>query len=96
MSRSIHIRFETDGTVSSGDIREAYAGLSEDDVSKSSPITGSSGEIATTTGDGWVGVAVGSAPDGWTKTSQEALVDAVLSIPGVKDVLDIDGGYTPE
>lgn len=92
MARSIHIVFDAEDSVTSGDIRDAVSELTEDDISVRSPISEGAPEIGTTTGDGWMGVVAGSGQD-WTKTSQQAVIDAVQRVDGIGEVRDITGGY---
>jgi hypothetical protein len=96
MASELRITFGADESVSTAAVRDALDALTEDDISKSSPISEGAPEAATINGDGTVGVAIEGYEGDWTRTSEDALKAAVGGVEGVGDVTSIEGGYEPE
>lgn len=104
MSSELHVTAEHDGTVSNADLREAFTDL---DVSESSPITTDAPEVGighseeTEENDEgeeethhYVTLSVAGHEGEWTKTSQDALLDALKNIDGVDGTnLTVEGGH---
>lgn len=100
MSSELHVTADHDGSVSNAALRERFSGL---DVSESSPITADASQVGIvlsteTDDDGEVNHHVElhvSGHDGdWTKTSQEALLDALKDLDGVDvESVSVEGGH---
>lgn len=98
MAPSIQIHFRGDYSVSKQDIRDAIAGLTEDGLSKKSPVTPGGGELVPVVNSEHEDtphfkVVCDGHGGGWSKTSQEAIKNAVLDVEGVNECTGIDGGY---
>jgi len=94
MADHITIEAETqDGPVPYSAVREAMASLSDDDVSKTSPVTPGGSEVGVTGGEN-VEIHVEGHSGEFTKTTEEALVAAVEAIEGTHNVRVTQGGYT--
>lgn len=94
MADHITIEAETrDGPVPYSAVREAMASLSDDDVSKTSPVTPGGSEVGVTGGEN-VEIRVEGHSGEFTKTTEEALVAAVEAIEGTHNVRVTQGGYT--
>ena len=84
--------FELDGA-SRRDVRAALGGLTDDDLSASSPISAGGREAAVVV-DGDVAVVKVAGHDGdWTKKSTQAVLDAVEAVDGIESVSHVEGGY---
>lgn len=103
MSSELHVTAEHDGSVSNAAVRDALSGL---DVSESSPITADASQVGishSTEADGegddgevhhHVELHVSGHDGEWTKTSQEALLDALKDLDGVDvESVSVEGGH---
>lgn len=86
--------FELDGA-SRRAVRAALGGLTDDDLSASSPISAGGREAAVVVSDGTAVVRVIGHDGDWTKKSTQAVLDAVEAVDGVESVSDVEGGYEP-
>jgi len=97
MAPHITITADHDGSLDNEALRDALADL---DVSESSPVNAGGNEVGTSHTTDTVTVTAGGAnADGdFTKTSQDALVDALKNLDAVDaESVSVDaGGYTPD
>jgi hypothetical protein len=98
MGEYLSATFRTDADITKADIRDALADISEDDISKSSPVSAGGSEAAVTVSAGPSGmtdfnITVDGHGGDWTKKSEEAVTDAACSVTDSVEVLDVDGGY---
>lgn len=98
MASTIEVTADTDSSFSRPALRAALDGITDDDVSVSSPVTDGAPEAAIdhNRDDGVVHVRVEGHDGDFTKTSQQALVSAVRSVDGATDPTVTDGGYERE
>lgn len=92
MTSRLEVVFEADG-VSRRDVRAALEGLTDDDLSVSSPISPGGREAGVAIEDGDVVVRVEGHDGDWTRKSTRAVVSAVESVDGVVESAGVDGGY---
>lgn len=93
MAQDLYHEYSTTGSVSRSDVRDALSGLTDDDITESSPITAGAAEVGVETRDGTVIVRVSGHEGEWSKTSETALRRAVVGVDGVDELTDSDGGY---
>lgn len=100
MAQNLYHEYTASGDVTRPEVREALDGLTDDDISDSSPITEGAEEAAVAvqhTSEGSAVVVTVEGHDGeWTYTSENAVKSAVRSVEGVGDLVDSEGGYEPE
>jgi hypothetical protein len=81
-------------------VRDALNDLTDDDISVSSPITAGAPEasVGVERGDDMavVEVTVSGHSGDWSKTSEQAVTDAVEAVEGVVERADAEGGYEPD
>ena len=80
MAPAIELTFDTDGTVTKSEVRDALSGLTEDDLSNSSPVSPGGEDIAIVetpevVGDEQVVVRASGDAEEFTKTSTGAIID---------------------
>jgi len=75
------------------DIRAALSGLTEDDVSVSSPISEGGSEAAVVVNGDTAEVRIDGHDGSWTKKSQKGVVSAIEAVDGVEECVSVDGGY---
>lgn len=94
----ITIRAPHDGSVTTSDVREALVGL---DVSESSPVDANCRQLGVSTTETYgdddtlhVVVTESGHEGSWTKTSQEAVLDALKNLDGIDATeVEVEGGY---
>lgn len=99
MADDLYHRYSTSAPVTSAHVRTELQHVTDDDVSKSSPIMGGVPEAGVAIGgdgeDQTVVVRVEGHAGEWTKTSEQALRRAVKRVEGVEELVESDGGYSP-
>lgn len=93
MSGELRHVYETDGSVEQAEVRANLEAITEDDVSKKSPVTAGASEVSVQPSDDTLELAVGGHGGEWSKTTEEALRSAVQNADGVGDLIDSEGGY---
>lgn len=98
MSGDIRLEYEADQSVTTEAVRDSLAELTDDDVSVGSPVSAGVPEAGigfSTYGDydRLLNVAVEGHEGDFTKTSHEALEDAIESVEGVGEQVRVEGGY---
>lgn len=83
----------TTDDLSIGDVYDGMR-LGGDDISKKSPITPGLREVAATIGEDTLTLRVQGHSGQWSKTSQEALTDALAEVDGVDgSTIEVEGGF---
>ena len=93
MAKDIRLTFDTDGTVTSGDIRAALDDLTDDDITVQSPVEPGIPGVATAVDGDEMTVIAGDGSDEFSKTTQRAIKSAVTGIEGVEEHVSTEGGY---
>lgn len=100
MAQNLYHEYTASGDVTRPAVREALDGLTDDDISGSSPITAGAEEAAVAvqrTGEGSAVIVNVEGHGGeWTRMSEDAVMDAVQSVEGVGELADSEGGYESE
>lgn len=81
------------GEVDRAAVRDALSGLTDDDVTVSSPVTAGGLELAVEVGEGVLVVREEGHDGEWSKTSESAVRKAVESVDGVVGLVEKAGGY---
>lgn len=91
------VTYEASG-VSVQDVRAALDGITEDDISASSPVSEGIPEANVTVyGDDTMDVTVpGKGERRWTRTTERAIHAALTSLDGVGDIIEKQGGRDAE
>jgi len=92
MASNITLTFDAPGAGYT-DVREALSGLTDDDVSVSSPISEGGSEAAVVVDGNTIEVRVDGHEGDWTKKSQNGVVSAIEAVDGVEECTSIEGGY---
>lgn len=93
MAQKLHHEYEASGGVTRQAIRQALAGLTDDDLSNSSPVTPGVPEAGIEIADGTVHLRVQGHDGDWTKTSEQAVISAIEDADGVEGLAESEGGY---
>lgn len=92
----LELVFETDGELSKSDVRSSLRGLSDDELTKTSPVTEGGSELAVVVTGGSVTVREEGHDGEWSKTSETAVRRAVQSVDGVGELVSQTGGYAAD
>lgn len=95
MASHIYVAGEKDASVSKSDIYEALRAIGRDQLSQKSPVTAQLNEATVGTREQSFSVTVEGHSGEWSRSSQDALLKALINIDGVDgdSVEVVSGGY---
>lgn len=98
MASTITIESAVDESFDRGTLREHLDGLTDDDVSVSSPLSAGAPEVGVDYNqpERALTLRVGGHGGDFTKTSERALLSLLRDVEGVHDPTVTDGGYEAE
>jgi len=100
MAGSLEMEFNATDAVEYRDVRSALRALGDDDVSKTSPVSGGAHEVGVEIrpdGDTpRVRIAVTGHGGEFTKKTTAALRETLLDVEGIEEVHSVEGGHESE